>query len=239
MLVTRKLNNSQIDPQALRLVRKLQKHNHTAYFVGGCVRDLLLGLTPKDFDIATSATPRQVNRIIRPSHIIGRRFKLVLFRHFGKQYEISTFRRQSPEEENGGLITNDNTFGTAKEDAKRRDFTINALFYDPIKYELIDHCQGLIDMEQRKIRMIGVPTVRIQEDPLRMLRALRFAYKTNFLIEESLREAIKQMASQLRLTVLPRRREEFLKFLRLETATHLLWECHDLNLLKHLNPELD
>ncbi len=241
MKYQRKLNEEQIDSQALKLVKKLQSRSHTAYLVGGCVRDLLLGLVPKDFDIATSALPRQVNRLIRPSCIIGRRFKLVLARHFGKQYEISTFRGQSPreEEEPEGPITDDNTFGTAEEDARRRDFSINSLFYDPVSFELIDYCGGLRDMELRLIRIIGDPVVRIQEDPLRMLRALRFAHRTNFAMESGLREAITQLAPQLKLSVLPRRREELLKFLRLKTATRLLWECHDLNLLKHISPVID
>ncbi len=235
------LNEKQIDPHAIRLVKKIQSRNHRAYLVGGCVRDLLLGLVPKDFDIATSALPRQVNRLIRPSYIIGRRFKLVLVHHFGKQYEISTFRTKSPEEEEkpDGLIKDDNTFGTEEEDAKRRDFSINSFFYDPVEQELIDYCQGLEDIKHRLIRVIGDPVVRIQEDPLRMLRALRFAHKTNFIIEEGLRAAIRQLAPQLKLSVLPRRREELLKFLRLETASHLLLECHDLNLLKHICSGID
>ena len=234
------LNKKRIDPQAVKLVKKLQSHNHIAYLVGGCVRDLLLDLIPKDFDIATEARPRQINRIIHPSYIIGRRFKLVLVKRFGRQYEISTFRTQSPrDEEKEGPITNDNTFGTAQEDAQRRDFTINGLFYDPIQWELIDYCHGLKDIKDRVIRMIGDPMIRIQEDPLRMLRALRFAHKTNFVVEESLRQAICQSAQQLELSALPRKREELLKFLRLKTAPHLLWECHDLNLLKYLIPSLD
>ena len=240
MKYQRKLDKKQIDPHAVKLVGKLQNCHHTAYLVGGCVRDLLLGLIPKDFDIVTSAFPRQVNRLIRPSYIIGRRFKLVLVPHFGKQYEISTFRGKSLNEDKfEGPIKNDNTFGTAVEDARRRDFSINSFFYDPVKYELIDYCGGLKDIEDGLIRMIGDPVIRIQEDPLRMLRALRFAHKTNFAIEESLREAIRDLASQLKLSVLPRRREELLKFLRLKTATRLLIECHDLDLLKYVSLGID
>jgi poly(A) polymerase len=233
------LNEEWIDSQALKIVKKLQSHNHTTYLVGGCVRDLLIGLPPKDFDISTSATPRQVNKIIRPSYIIGRRFKLVLVKRYGEQYEISTFRGQAEnQDDEDGPITNDNTFGTPEEDARRRDFTINSFFYDPVKHELIDYCHGLQDIEGRVVRMIGDPTVRIQEDPLRMLRAIRFAHKSNFRIEESLRDAICQNAEQITLAVLPRRREELLKFLRLSTASNLLWECIDLNLMQHLSPAL-
>ncbi len=234
------LNEEWIDPQALKLVKKLQSHNHTTYLVGGCVRDLLIGLPPKDFDISTSATPEQVNKIIRPSYVIGRRFKLVLVKRYGEQYEISTFRGQAEnEEDEDGPIMDDNTFGSEEEDARRRDFTINSFFYDPVKFELIDYCNGLQDIERRVVRMIGDPITRIQEDPLRMLRAVRFAHKSNFEIEESLRDAICQLADQLPLSVLPRRREELLKFLRLDTASSLLWECQDLNLLQYLSPTLD
>ena len=194
----------------------------------------------KDFDISTSATPEVVNKIIRPSHVIGRRFQLVLVKRYGEQYEISTFRGQAETEDgDDGPIWDDNTFGSPEEDAKRRDFTINSFFYDPVKFELFDYCKGLEDIEKRVVRMIGDPTTRIQEDPLRMLRAIRFAHKSNFTIESSLREAIHDMAEQLELVVLPRKREELLKFLRLKTASNLLWECQDLNLLKHLSPTLD
>ncbi len=234
------LNEEWIDSQALKLVNKLQSHNHTTYLVGGCVRDLLIGLPPKDFDISTSATPEQVNRIIRPSYVIGRRFKLVLVKRYGEQYEISTFRGQaSNEDDEEGPITNDNTFGSPEEDARRRDFTINSFFYDPVKFELYDYCNGLKDIENRVVRMIGDPAIRIQEDPLRMLRAIRFAHKSNFQIEENLRDAIFKYADQINLAVLPRRREELLKFLRLDTASGLLWESQDLNLLHHLSPTLN
>ena len=236
------LNEEWIDTQALKIVKKLQSHNHTTYLVGGCVRDLLIGLPPKDFDISTSATPEEVNKIIRPSHIIGRRFQLVLVKRYGEQYEISTFRSQGKQEEDdesGSLIVDDNTFGSPEEDAKRRDFTINSFFYDPVTQELFDYCDGLKDIESRVVRMIGDPSVRIQEDPLRMLRAIRFAHKSHFRIEESLREAIFELAPQLEHTVLPRKREELLKFLRLKTASNLIWELHDLNLLKQLSPNLD
>lgn len=240
------LNKEWIDSQALKIVKSLQEKNHITYLVGGCVRDLLLKLPPKDWDIATSALPNQINRIIRPSYIIGRRFQLVLVKRYGQQYEISTFRANAQakvddddDDETTGPITDDNTFGTPEEDAKRRDFTINSFFYDPVKCELFDYTGGLQDIEQRVVRMIGTPHVRIQEDPLRMLRALRFAHKANFQIEEELRGAICELAEQLDLSVLPRKREELLKFLRLPTAGNLLWECRDLNLLKYLSPSLD
>lgn len=236
------LNKEWIDSQALKIVKALQERNHTTYLVGGCVRDLLLELTPKDWDIATSALPSEINKIIRPSYIIGRRFKLVLVKRYGQQYEISTFRANAQDNNDDdvtGPIMDDNTFGSPEEDALRRDFTINSFFYDPVKCELHDYTGGLSDIEQRVVRMIGDPHIRIQEDPLRMLRALRFAHKANFQIEGSLRSAICELAEQLDLSVLPRKREELLKFLRLPTATNLIWECHDLNLLKYLSPSLN
>lgn len=234
------LNQAWIDPQALNIIKKLQAKDFTTYLVGGCVRDLLLGLPPKDFDIATSALPDEVNRVIRPSHIIGRRFRLVLVKRFGKQFEISTFRAMTPEDpDDEGPIQDDNTFGSPEEDAKRRDFTINGLFYDPMSGELIDHTNGMDDIHDKVIRMIGEPVKRIQEDPLRMLRALRFAHKANFQMEENLRTAISDLAEQLNLSVLPRKREELLKFMRLKHPTAVLWEAHDLNLLKHLSPTLE
>ncbi|MEM7646680.1 MAG: poly(A) polymerase, partial [Pseudomonadota bacterium] len=233
------LNQEWIDSQALKLVKKLQSHNHTTYLVGGCVRDLLVGLPPKDFDIATSALPAEVNKIIRPSHIIGKRFQLVLVKRFGEQYEISTFRAQSEQTEEEGPIMDDNTFGSPEEDARRRDFTINSFFYDPISAELHDYCEGMQDIQRRLVRMIGDPETRIQEDPLRMLRAVRFAHKANFTIEENLRTSITNLAPQLTLSVLPRRREELLKFLRLPNASNLIWECFDLNLLKAMIPSVD
>ena len=234
------LNQAWIDPQALNIIKKLQAKDYTTYLVGGCVRDLLLGLPPKDFDIATSALPDEVNKVIRPSHVIGRRFRLVLVKRFGKQFEISTFRAKTPEDPGEeGPIQDDNTFGTPEEDAKRRDFTINGLFYDPLSEDLIDYTNGMDDIHAKMIRMIGEPTKRIQEDPLRMLRALRFAHKANFQMEESLRSAIFDLAEQLNLSVLPRKREELLKFMRLKHPMAVLWEAHDLNLLKHLSPTLE
>lgn len=234
-----KLNQDWVDPQALKIVQSLQAKGHTTYLVGGCVRDLLLGLAPKDFDIATSALPKEVNRAIRPSHIIGRRFRLVLVRRHGNQYEVSTFRSQAEiAEDHEGPILDDNVFGTPKEDALRRDFTINGLFYDPIAEELIDYTQGLDDIKKGVLRMIGDPWERIAEDPLRMLRALRFSHRTGFTMDSDLRQAIGDSADKLPQSVLPRRREEFLKILRSPSPGRVLWEADDLNLLNHWAPTL-
>src|SRR5690348_8469631 len=179
-----------IDPDAIKVVRRLRRHQHTAYLVGGCVRDLLLARTPKDFDIATSATPDEIKDLFRNCRIIGRRFRLAHIFFGSKIIETSTFRAnpreaiEGEEEENGELlIRRDNVFGSAEEDARRRDFTINGLFYDPESGNVIDYVAGLADLEQRVVRTIGDPDIRFREDPVRILRAVKFAARLGFSIE--------------------------------------------------------
>ena len=162
------LHASWIDPDAKEIVRLLQREGFTTYLVGGCVRDLLVGIHPKDFDIATSAEPNQIKRKIRGAYVIGRRFRLVLVKRGLQQYEVATFRRsmseediealaatteEDPEQTPSPAVSGDNYFGTPEQDALRRDFTINALFYDPVKNELIDYANGLADIERRLLRM--------------------------------------------------------------------------------------
>lgn len=246
------LHASWIDPDAKEIVRLLQREGYTTYLVGGCVRDLLVGLHPKDFDIATNAEPNQIKRKIRGAYVIGRRFRLVLVKRGLQQYEVATFRRTMSEDEIEALaaateeveqspaptVSGDNYFGTAEQDALRRDFTINALFYDPIKNELIDFANGLADIEARMLRMIGDPLTRIKEDPIRSLRAVRFAHKIGFSIENSLRDAIYQARADLKKSVLPRRREEYLKLLRLKDAVPAWFELYDLGLIDEVLPSL-
>ena len=166
-----KLNQKWIDHRALGIVKKLKKEGFETYLVGGCVRDLLLGLEPKDYDIATTARPRQVKKLIRNTFIIGRRFRLVLAKEGEDQFEISTFRRNpTAEEQTDPDISDDNLFGTSFQDAHRRDFTINSLFYDPVADRVIDHTDtGVADLKNRIIRMIGDPNIRLPEDPIRNL----------------------------------------------------------------------
>lgn len=234
-----------IDPHAIGIVKALQKAGHTSYLVGGCVRDLLLGIMPKDYDIATAAHPPQVKRLIHMAFIIGKRFRLVLVKRGEQQFEVATFRKeydptQFPAEEYpDGPPSADNIFGTPEEDAKRRDFTINALFYDPISFELIDYVGGRADIEARTLKMIGEPDVRLNEDPIRILRALRFAHKLRFVIEPSLRESMGRHSGLLKNAVLPRRREELLKLLRLADPMAVLVECHDLGILREIFPTLE
>jgi len=209
------------------------------YLVGGCVRDLLLGIHPKDFDIATNARPDEVKRTIHRAYIIGKRFRLVLVRRDEMQFEVATFRREvGADEVREDLPAGDNVFGTAEEDARRRDFTINGLFYDPIADQLIDYAEGLPDLEHRWVRMIGDPTVRLTEDPIRIMRALRLKHMIGFALDPELRKAMQDYASTLPTTALPRRREEILKWLRLKNPDLGFREAYDLGILKFVAPTL-
>ena len=175
------LNNKSIPSYVLEVIRKLQQYDFQAYMVGGCIRDLLLNIQPKDFDIATNAHPDQVTAIFKNSRIIGRRFKIVHVRIDRQIIEVSTFRKK-PSEVNklrNGVVQ-DNAFGTIEEDAQRRDFTMNAIFYDPINNHLFDPFNGKKDIENRNINFIGDPEQRINEDPVRLLRAIRFHAKLEF-----------------------------------------------------------
>lgn len=236
------LHRDWIDPFAITIVERLQKKGFKSYLVGGCVRDLLAGIKPKDFDLVTDATPEKIKENIDRAFIIGKRFRLVLVKRGSEQFEVATFRKDPPREESlneDGLQISDNVFGSEEEDAKRRDFTINSLFYDPIKDEVTDYCEGLPDIDNRIIRVIGDPRTRLTEDPIRILRALRLAHKLEFSIEPSLREAMVEKAELITSSVLPRRREEMLKILRLNDPVLTLHEAHDLGILKHAFPLLD
>ena len=192
-----------IPSHVLSVVDKLSDAGHEAYLVGGCVRDLLTGMTPKDFDVATSATPEQVRRLFRNSRLIGRRFVLVHVFFGPETVEVATFRGNpdgnTPHRKMSktGQILQDNAYGTIEEDALRRDFTINALFYDPRSHEIIDFTNGLADIKKKLVRLIGEPETRYREDPMRMLRALRFAAKLNFKIEKDTDAPMRNMAPLL------------------------------------------
>src|ERR1700682_4161394 len=193
------LSRRDVDPDALRVLYRLRQFNYAAYLVGGSVRDLLIGRRPKDFDIGTSSRPYQVKKLFRNCWIIGRRFRLAHVKFGSKVIEVATFRRQvaageevvqdgvpapdpsTPEGEH--LIHHDNTFGTPEEDAFRRDFTINALFYDIASFSVIDYVGGLEDLHARVVRSIGDPDVRLLEDPVRMLRAVALSARLDFSIE--------------------------------------------------------
>ncbi|WP_192552372.1 polynucleotide adenylyltransferase PcnB [Pseudomonas sp. IzPS59] len=216
------LQKAQFSRYAVNIVERLQGAGYQAYLVGGCVRDMLLGITPKDFDVATSATPEQVRAEFRNARIIGRRFKLVHI-HFGREIiEVATFRANHPQNEDdedsnqssrneSGRILRDNVYGTLEEDAQRRDFTINALYYDPVSERILDYVNGVHDIRNHLIRLIGDPKQRYQEDPVRMLRAVRFAAKLNFGIEKHTVQPIRDLAPMLREIPSARLFEEVLK----------------------------
>ena len=233
------LHKDWIHPHALRIVELLQNRKFMTYLVGGCVRDLLAGVPPKDFDIATSARPQQVKRTVPSAYIIGRRFRLVLVKDNEDQFEVATFRRSPTiEEEADENLEGDNLFGSPEEDARRRDFTMNGLFYDPVGDRVIDYVNGIEDVESRIIRMIGEPEKRLLEDPIRIFRALRLAHKLSFSIEPTLRDAMYKHSDKMILSVLPRRREEILKILRLDDPMLCLTEAYDLGVLKTCFPTL-
>lgn len=194
------LSRKMIHPLALKILTTLHRANFSAYLVGGCVRDLLLGRQPKDFDIATDALPAEVKTLFgRNARLIGRRFPLVHV-HYGRDvFEVSTFRSLQPEAASTaeGMILRDNVYGTIAEDAWRRDFTVNALYYNSRDFTVTDYTGGLVDLDRRVLRMIGDPLQRYREDPVRLLRALRFAAKLDFTLDPALAAPIAQLKTLL------------------------------------------
>ena len=231
-----------ISSGALKVCDVLAQHGHAAYIVGGAVRDLLLGIRPKDFDVATSARPEQVKPLFRRALVIGRRFRLVHVMMGPETVEVSTFRAADTEEserDEHGRVLRDNVFGTMEEDARRRDFTINALYYDPASGDLIDGHNGLADLKKRVLRMIGEPEARYREDPVRMLRGVRLAAKLGLTLDSDTRAPIKQMAPLLENVPPPRLFEEMLKLLLSGHASACLRQLRDEGLHKGLLPLLD
>jgi len=229
-----------IEPNVLKVLYRLIGAGHVAYLVGGGVRDLMMGRRPKDFDVATSAHPHQVKELFRNSRLIGRRFRLVHV-FFGPQnIEVATFRRRSEEIAEGDdpLIRHDNTFGTPEEDAFRRDFTINALFYDPGTFQVIDYADGVADLRAGLIRTIGDPEVRMREDPVRMIRAVRFAVKLGLAIEPATHAAMELHRGDLVKAAVPRLVEETFKTLALAGAERAFTLLDRLGILELLLPFL-
>ena len=232
----------QIDPDAAKVMRRLVKGGYEAYLVGGGVRDLLVGITPKDFDVATNARPDDVRRLFRNSRIIGRRFRLVhvLF-SAGKVIETATFRRAPQQEDNDSddlLIRTDNVFGEAHQDAARRDFTINALFYDLENHVVLDWVGGMPDIERRTVHTIGDPSVRFREDPVRILRAIKFSARLDFGISPAVYDAMVECRTALARAAKPRLFDEILKLLKSGAAHRALWLLWEIGLLDVLLPEL-
>ncbi|HKY23183.1 MAG TPA: polynucleotide adenylyltransferase PcnB [Vicinamibacterales bacterium] len=252
------ISRQHIDADALKVLYRLRQFDHIAYLVGGSVRDLLLGRTPKDFDIGTSAHPYQVKRLFRNCWIIGRRFRLAHVKFGLKVIEVATFRRTVPagtEEEPAVVppvpappsnavddpdlfIHHDNTFGTPEEDAFRRDFTLNALFYDIETRSIIDYVGGLEDIRAGLIRCIGIPEERFQEDPVRMLRAVALAARLDFIIDAPILQAIERYHGELARSAPPRLMEEIYKVLRAGSAEKAFRVLVDTGLLAAIAPEV-
>ncbi|RMF13648.1 MAG: polynucleotide adenylyltransferase PcnB [Gammaproteobacteria bacterium] len=242
--VSRKL----ISPNALKVLYRLNKAGYEAYIVGGGVRDILLGQPPKDFDVATSATPEQVKALFSNCRLIGRRFRLAHV-HFGREIiEVATFRAQLKPEEaargkaevsEDGQITRDNVWGTKEEDALRRDFTINALYYNVEDFSIHDHAGGMEDIAARRLRLIGDPETRYREDPVRMLRAIRFAAKLDFSIDPATARPIRDMAPLLENIPAARLFEEVLKLFMSGHGVRSFDLLREYGLFKPLFPQTD
>lgn len=236
------VSRQNIHPDALKVMYRLVRKGFTAYLVGGGVRDLILGRAPKDFDISTSATPTQIKKIFQNCFLIGRRFRLAHIRFGEHVIETSTFRR-CPDQDDEGLdadlyMHRDNCYGTPEEDALRRDFTINGLFYEIVQYSIIDHVGGLGDIQNRLIRCIGDPNIRFREDPVRMIRAVRFASRLDFHIEPETYNAILRHHEEILKASSPRVFEELQKLFAFgcgEKAFRLLYKT---GLLHDLLPEI-
>ena len=191
------IDNKKINRFAISIIKDLQKNNFQAYLVGGCVRDLMCGLEPKDFDIATDATPEQVRKTFKASRIIGRRFKLVHVFNRSELIEVATFRSGEDSSNNGNLVKDtsgkiirDNIWGDLEQDTYRRDFTINALYYCPVSQKIVGHKDGMKHIHEKSIVSIGDPVKRFSEDPVRSLRAIRFSNKLNFKVDKDIKDAI-------------------------------------------------
>ena len=219
-IVDHEIERTGLDRNAVDVVETLNEHGFDAYLVGGCVRDLLCGETPKDFDVATNATPEEVRGIFRRSRLIGRRFPIAHVRYGREIIEVSTFRQGQVdgntadgelETNEAGLIVRDKSFGSLAEDAFRRDFTVNALYYDVSNHEIIDYVGAMEDIEDKILYFIGEPEDRLAEDPVRMLRAVRFAAKLGFTIDEDILEHVEDAAERLEAIPAARLFDEFLK----------------------------
>lgn len=227
-----RVSRKDMDREALKVLYRLKDHGFTAYLVGGSVRDLLLGRKPKDFDIGTNARPEEIRKLFRYSRIIGKRFRLVhVYFRGGKVIEVSTFRRNTNcddrQAEQEGLSESE-VFGTPQEDAFRRDLTINGLFYNIADFSVIDYVGGMADLRAGVIRTIGDPERRFLRDPVRMMRAVRHAARTGFVIEPATWEAIRKHKDKIRLCAIPRVRDEWLKDMRSGSSrrwAELMTEC--------------
>jgi poly(A) polymerase len=234
------IGREQLSSGSRRTCETLQQAGYQAYVVGGAVRDLLLGLNPKDFDVATNASPEEVRRLFRRSRLIGRRFKIAHVMFGDETVEVSTFRSgDAADTDEHGRVLRDNAYGTLEQDAARRDLTLNALYYDPSSESLLDFHSGLADLKKKLVRVIGDPRTRYREDPVRMLRAVRFAAKLGFRIEEKTRAPIASMADLVGNVPPARVFDEMLKLLLSGHARPTLHWLREEGLHHGLLPLLD
>ena len=231
-----------ISRNALSVVRQLQKNGCKAYLVGGCVRDLLIGRSPKDFDVVTDADPASIKNVFRKARIIGRRFKIVHI-PFGQEIiETATFRALPNNNKNADsddlMLKRDNEYGSEREDAVRRDFTINALFFDPVKGDILDYVGGYEDIKQKVIRIIGSANISYREDPVRMIRALKFQATTGFKMEKITRNEISQLSSEILKCSTARVIEEIYKIMRSGESLRTFRNLTETKLIKYLIPKI-
>jgi poly(A) polymerase len=243
------ISRRSIPENVLKVLYRLHRSGYRAYLCGGSVRDLLMERTPKDFDVVTDAHPGDVRRLFRNSRIIGRRFRLVHIIFQDQVVEVATFRREpdraapvpsdtAGEAEEDFLITDDNTFGSPLQDARRRDFTINAMFYNIADFSVIDYVGGLEDIAQGRVRVIGDPDLRFREDPVRMMRAIEFASRLGFEIEADTYEGILRHRNEILKASAPRVSEEILELLRRGWSRGAIRLMVDTALLEPLLPEI-
>ncbi|HCS63756.1 MAG TPA: polynucleotide adenylyltransferase PcnB [Cellvibrio sp.] len=237
------ISRKNISPAAIKIIKQLEDAGFAAYLVGGGVRDLLLGSSPKDFDVATNAKPEEVKRIFRSARIVGRRFQIVHVRMGREVIEVTTFRGHHEESSSvrseDGMLLRDNVYGTLETDAMRRDFTVNALYYTLKDFSVIDYCNGMEDLKQRTLRIIGDPATRYKEDPVRILRALRFAAKLGFSLEAKTAKPIRELSGLLLNVSDARLFEEVLKLFLSGSATATFNLMREYDLLTHLFPGTD
>lgn len=234
------ISRRRIPENVLKVLYRLHRSGYRAYLCGGSVRDLLMTRTPKDFDIATDAHPGEIRRLFRNSRIIGRRFRLVHVIFQDMIVEVSTFRKEPERGEDAEdlLVTDDNTFGSPLQDAKRRDFTINGLFYNIADFSVIDYVGGLDDLDTGRVRVIGDPDLRFREDPVRMMRAVEFASRLDFEIEPSTRQGIAHHRNEILKASAPRVSEEILELLRRGWSQGAFRLMVETGLLEPLLPEI-
>lgn len=240
------ISRKDINDSALKVLYRLKDAGYESYLVGGCVRDMILGKNPKDFDVATEATPEQVNKLFRNSRLIGKRFKLVHVRFGRELIEVATFRASHDSEDNldnklgnqseSGILLRDNVYGTVHDDALRRDFTVNALYYSINDFGIHDHTTGMEDLKKRTLRMIGEPQQRYREDPVRMIRAIRFAAKLELTMANETEAPIRELAPLLEKIPAARLFDEVLKLFMSGHAVTTFYLLKEFNLFAPLFP---